>query len=132
MRISDWSSDVCSSDLGPVANAHAVYLDLERLYGHYSHFPLYCKVRMSAIHVPEWVGQLLEPLPRDEPANGAGDREDTWIDGFGRETAVLLRPLPRVLIFGRRPRIVRMGLVDPRRPPGIWLRSRYKRGLRSG
>src|SRR3546814_2328701 len=74
---------------------------------------------MSAIHVPEWVGQLLEPLPRDEPANGAGDREDTWIDGFGRETAVLLRPLPRVLIFGRRPRIVRMGLVDHRRPHGI-------------
>src|SRR3546814_16239219 len=94
--------------------------DLERLYGHYSHFPLYCKVRMSAIHVPEWVGQLLEPLPRDEPANGAGDREDTWIDGFGRETAVLLRPLPRVLIFGRRPRIVRMGLSSAERRVGKW------------
>src|SRR3546814_20724662 len=116
MRISDWSSDVCSSDLGPVANAHAVYLDLERLYGHYSHFPLYCKVRMSAIHVPEWLGQLHEPLPRDEPANRTGDRQDKWLDGFGRETAVLLRPLHRVLIFARRPATVSLDLLDHHPP----------------
>src|SRR3546814_10778099 len=62
MRISDWSSDVCSSDLRPIT-------DYQRAYASY-----------AAIELAKTLNQLDSPLPSTPSPDGHLDR-DRLLDG---------------------------------------------------
>src|SRR3546814_8042427 len=89
MRISDWSSDVCSSDLGLLRSAHAGARGIAAL----RHEAVDHPVKQNAV-VKAFAGQFLDPLdmagskvrPQPDGDVAAVQREDEGVFGVGHHS----------------------------------------------
>src|SRR3546814_7301863 len=76
MRISDWSSDVCSSDLGTneeIATFCSTTYDVS--------FPIFSKISVAGEDKHPFYAELIRSAPSAQPDGGAAMREK--LSGFG-------------------------------------------------
>src|SRR3546814_2777997 len=73
MRISDWSSDVCSSDLEEIATFCSTTYDVS--------FPIFSKISVAGEDKHPFYAELIRSAPSAQPDGGAAMREK--LSGFG-------------------------------------------------
>src|SRR3546814_9144344 len=105
MRISDWSSDVCSSDLEEIATFCSTTYDVS--------FPIFSKISVAGEDKHPFYAELIRSAPSAQPDGGAAMREK--LSGFG----LAPNPAPEIPWTFHKFLVGRTGQVAARFAPNV-------------